>query len=61
MRCARLVSRIARSSMPPVVSYFNYVNRIADGLGVELERTWPDDVRRPRRYPPGRNTAGGGG
>lgn len=32
------------------VSYFNYVNRVADGLGVELEPTWPDDVRVPRAY-----------
>jgi len=23
-----------------VVSYFNYVNRLADGLGVELESFW---------------------
>jgi hypothetical protein len=23
-----------------VVSYFNYVNRLADGLGVELEGFW---------------------
>jgi uncharacterized peroxidase-related enzyme len=34
-----------------VVSYFNYVNRVADGLGVELEESWPDDNRRARRYP----------
>lgn len=33
-----------------VVAYFNYVNRIADGLGVTLEEEWPDVVRRPRRY-----------
>ena len=25
-----------------VVSYFNYVNRIAEGLGVELEPRWDD-------------------
>jgi hypothetical protein len=31
-------------------SYFNYVNRVVDGLGVELESDWPEDVRRPRRY-----------
>jgi uncharacterized peroxidase-related enzyme len=31
-------------------SYFNYVNRVADGLGVELEDDWPEDVRRPPRY-----------
>ena len=28
-----------------VVAYFNYVNRIADGLGVELEDSWPADRR----------------
>jgi len=33
-----------------VVAYFNYVNRVADGLGVELEPRWPPDVRRPRTY-----------
>ncbi len=32
------------------VSYFNYVNRVADGLGVELEPTWPSSARRRRRY-----------
>ena len=26
-----------------VVSYFNYVNRMADGLGVELEASWRDE------------------
>jgi len=41
-----------------VVAYFNYVNRIADGLGVELEQDWPPEVRRPRRYPT-RGHAGG--
>jgi len=34
-----------------VVSYFNYVNRIADGLGVELEDEWPDERRTVRAYP----------
>ncbi len=34
-----------------VASYFNYVNRVADGLGVELESTWPADLREPREYP----------
>lgn len=33
-----------------VVAYFNYVNRIADGLGVELEQRWPADVRHHRDY-----------
>jgi NAD(P)H-hydrate epimerase len=34
-----------------VVSYFNYVNRIADGLGVELESRWPESARARRVYP----------
>ncbi len=33
-----------------VVAYFNYVNRVADGLGVELETEWPDAARKPGRY-----------
>jgi hypothetical protein len=33
-----------------VVAYYNYVNRVADGLGVQLERDWPPDLRQPRRY-----------
>lgn len=33
-----------------VVSYFNYVNRVADGLGIELEETWAENLRIPRRY-----------
>ena len=28
-----------------VVAYFNYVNRVADGLGVELETGWPEELR----------------
>jgi hypothetical protein len=35
-----------------VVSYFNYVNRIADGLGVELEPDWPEEIARARAYDP---------
>lgn len=27
-----------------VVSYYNYVNRLADGLGVELEEFWTTDA-----------------
>jgi len=27
-----------------VTSYFNYVNRLADGLGVELEESWTPDA-----------------
>ena len=26
-----------------VVSYFNYANRLADGLGIELEDFWSDE------------------
>lgn len=26
-----------------VVAYYNYVNRLADGLGVELEEGWKDE------------------
>ncbi len=26
-----------------VVSYYNYVNRLADGLGVELETNWQEE------------------
>ncbi len=26
-----------------VVSYYNYVNRMADGLGVELEARWSEE------------------
>ncbi len=33
-----------------VVAYFNYVNRIAHGLGVELEDHWEDSSRRVRHY-----------
>ena len=31
-----------------VVAYFNYVNRIVEGLGVQLEEHWPDEVRARR-------------
>lgn len=33
-----------------VAAYFNYVNRVAVGLGVELETRWPPEVRRKRSY-----------
>lgn len=33
-----------------VTSYFNYVNRVVDGLGVELEESWPQPVRTKRHY-----------
>ena len=32
-----------------VAAYYAFVNRIADGLGVELEEYWPEEVRRPGR------------
>lgn len=32
-----------------VVSYFNYVNRMADGLGVELEEGWAREGFDPSR------------
>lgn len=35
-----------------VVSYFNYVNRIADGLGVELEPGWPAEAAAERHHDP---------
>ncbi|MGH2988203.1 MAG: NAD(P)H-hydrate epimerase [Solirubrobacterales bacterium] len=33
-----------------VVAYYNYVNRVADGLGVELEATWPAGAHARRGY-----------
>jgi uncharacterized protein YciW len=33
-----------------VISYFAYANRVTDGLGVELEETWPPDVRNRLSY-----------
>ena len=32
--------------MVQVAAYFAYVNRMADGLGVELESFWPEEIRR---------------
>ncbi len=32
--------------MVQVAAYFAFVNRMADGLGVELESFWPEAVRR---------------
>ena len=34
-----------------VVAYFNYVNRVAHGLGVDLEPMWSAEARVPRHYP----------
>ena len=31
--------------MTQVAAYYAFVNRIADGLGVELEEHWPEDVK----------------
>ena len=37
-----------------VASYFNYVNRMADGLAVQLEEDWPAPIlRMPERGAPG--------
>lgn len=33
-----------------VVAYFNDVNQVAEGLDVEMEDIWPEQVRVPRRY-----------
>jgi NAD(P)H-hydrate epimerase len=33
-----------------VVAYYNYVNRVADGLGVELEGGWPEELRADAGY-----------
>lgn len=33
-----------------VVAYFNYLNRVADGLGVELEEHWDNRLRDQRHY-----------
>ena len=33
-----------------VVAYFNYVNRVVQGLGVTLEPSWPDGLQVPRDY-----------
>jgi hypothetical protein len=34
-----------------VVAYYNHVNRVADSLDVELEPSWPAEVRHRRPYP----------
>ena len=36
--------------MTQVAAYYAFVNRIADGLGVELEEHWPEDVRAGGRH-----------
>ena len=41
LRAAVLVDRDI-VDLNQVVAYFNYVNRVADGLGVELEARWAD-------------------
>ncbi len=33
-----------------VVAYFNCVNRVAEGFGVELVPTWPEPARERRHY-----------
>lgn len=32
--------------MNQVAAYYNFVNRIADGLGVELEPYWESEIRK---------------
>ena len=41
LRAVRLTDRDI-VDLNQVVAYFNYVNRVADGLGVELEARWAD-------------------
>jgi len=41
-----------------IVAYYNYVNRMSEGLGVELERYWPAEARDQRIY--GSRSAEGG-
>ncbi len=41
LRASRLADRDI-VDLNQVVAYFNYVNRVADGLGVELEARWAD-------------------
>ena len=41
------VSEAAISSATQVVAYFNYINRIAEGLGVDHEE-WLDELGRVR-------------
>jgi alkylhydroperoxidase family enzyme len=36
--------------MTQVAAYYAFVNRIADGLGVELEERWPEDVKAGGRH-----------
>ena len=31
--------------MTQVAAYYAFVNRIAEGLGVELEDRWPDEIK----------------
>ena len=43
-----------------VTSYYNYVNRLAEGLGVELEETWTEEeLVIDRAEFEGRGTSGG--
>ncbi len=38
-------SQVAISDAAQVISYFNYINRIADGLGVDLEPEMTQEVQ----------------
>lgn len=52
------VEQLQRAGLTPrevidanqVVAYFNYVNRVSEGLGVELESHWPESLKTPRLY-----------
>jgi uncharacterized protein YciW len=35
-----------------IAGWFNYVNRTVDGLGVQLEEYWPEEVRAAHPHPP---------
>lgn len=42
-----------------IIAYYNYINRVADGLGVDPEPEWPKKPSWYRRVRQQRRTAGG--
>lgn len=48
--CGRGMRRPGDGRRQPGGFLLNYVNRVVDGLGVELEDSWPTDVRITRHY-----------